>query len=468
MIYRDDGMVKIVNGDCRNMTEVPDASVHCIVSSPPYWGLRIYSGEQDLIWGGKQDCQHDWVDQETVKQGKAGSPKLASVRGSCDLSATTGFCSLCGAWRGGFGNEPSVEMYIDHSIEVLREMRRVLRPDAVLWLNIDDSYASGKGTCFNPGGGESSFDGIAVRKEAGAYPLDRGSVKSLKADGLKPKDLCLVPFRLAIAAQADGWWVRSVVIWNKLNPMPESVRDRPTGSHEYILMLTKSAKYYFDMDAVREKCVTEELCTTQNGEGSRNLRSVWTFATQPFAGAHFATFPEMLPETCIKASTPEQGVCAGCGAPWARVIEKSTGPAESWKGSRFDDGKQLEVHPDIGRRQKEGNAFASYKTEKREQARTATQYEAGTTAGRLALLRQQARENGGEYVNSTKTVGWMPTCKCGTEKRVPATVLDPFMGSGTTLSVASRLGRRAVGYDISLDYLPLADDRVGPPKMELI
>lgn len=547
MINRDSGMTRIFTGDCRHMLELADNSIHCVVTSPPYLTQRKYAGEQALIWGGRADCRHEWL--ESVSVGRTNDqrpgPKQSSNAGSIgrDQPVSSGFCSICGAWKGGFGLEPTIEMYIEHTIEVLREVRRVLRPDGVVFWNLGDSYSHD-----DKWGGQSG--GINETSAAGGYPRE----KTMR--GLKPKDACLIPFRVAIAAQSAGWWVRSIIIWNKSNPMPESVNGwrwekhrikvkaqgtgsqkknlaeqadygrsrpdniggvfqdraefidcpgcekcspndglvlrkgawRPTDAHEYIIMLTKSGTYYCDLEAVREAYTkpanrwggtkqyentakSEEYFSSQQlgssstlREGNsirpdmagRNLRSVWSFPTRPYTGAHFATFPEKLPETCIKAATPEHGVCAKCGSPWARIIEKSAGLPASWHNSPMNDGKNKEVHPDVG------------VTLRREAARTATQYEEGSSANRLALLWQQARENGGEYVNSSKTIGWRPTCKCGTLERVPATVLDPFMGSGTTLSVAQKLGRRSVGYDLAADYAPLADDRVGPPVMELL
>ncbi len=246
MISRyNDGFVTIYQGDCRDMSEIPDESVQCFVTSPPYWGLRKYAGEQELVWG-YNHCEHMWVSHSKYWDNRAAS--LMAAGEGADFGGkrdnrgqlTTNTCSLCGAWRGAYGLEPTPEMYVQHTIGILREIRRVLRKDGVVFWNIGDSYGSGKGTCFNPGGGKGSFSGHGDRKDAGAYPLDRGNVSMLRASGLKPKDLCLIPFRVAIAAQADGWWVRCDVIWNKPNPMPESVTDRPTNSHEYILMLTKS------------------------------------------------------------------------------------------------------------------------------------------------------------------------------------------------------------------------------------
>ena len=224
--------------------DLPAESVQCVVTSPPYWGLRKYSGEQDLIWGDK-DCQHEWADSSIPKSGGVGDYEVgrvgnAKARSDSHDRKESSTCQICGDWKGAYGLEPTPEMYVQHTVEILREIRRVLRKDGVVFWNIGDSYASGKGTCYNPGGNTSSFN--VHLKENNVHPLDRGNKSTLALSGLKPKDLVMIPFRVAIAAQEDGWWVRSVIIWNKPNPMPESVTDRPTESHEYILMLTKSAK----------------------------------------------------------------------------------------------------------------------------------------------------------------------------------------------------------------------------------
>jgi site-specific DNA-methyltransferase (cytosine-N4-specific) len=206
------------------LRRLPDACVQCIVTSPPYWGLR------------------DYADADQI------------------------------------GLEPSLPHYIDRLRSVFAEARRVLKQDGVLWLNIGDGYTSG-----NRG----------WRAPDKKNPARAMSVRPDTPDGLKPKDLLGIPWRLAFALQDDGWYLRSDIIWHKPNVTPESVKDRPTRAHEYLFMLTRSERYFYDREAIMER----------EGGGERNRRTVWSINTQPFPDAHFATFPPALVEPCILAST---------------------------------------------------------------------------------------------------------------------------------------------------------------------
>ena len=281
-------------------------SVHCIVTSPPYWGLRDY-GLASSTWGGQAECGHVWGELQPgdPRGGSGPNAKEAWIDGGDGTghgrkTPRGRFCDRCGAWLGCLGLEPSIELYVQHIVECLREALRVLREDGTCWLNIGDSYGIGR---------------------------------NKRQSGLKPKDLCMIPHRVALALQADGWYVRSDIVWAKTNPMPESVLDRPTRAHEYIFLLTKSERYWYAADAVREPhtalgrkagnksriyvdrdplhAATHKLHPGEENSFhplGRNLRDVWSIGADPYHGAHFATFPRELARRCILAGCPRGGI----------------------------------------------------------------------------------------------------------------------------------------------------------------
>jgi site-specific DNA-methyltransferase (adenine-specific) len=460
--YADDWLT-VYLGDCRAvMAEMPAESVHCVVTSPPYWGLRDY-----------------------------GQP-------------------------GQLGLEPTPEEYVADMVDVFREVRRVLRSDGTVWLNLGDSYAS------NPASGGERVPRPGIDKDAGAHQRtpDNGWVRPV---GLKPKDLVGIPWRVAFALQADGWYLRSDIIWAKPNPMPESVTDRPTKAHEYLFLLSKSPRYYYDADAVRESPLTgvwpgigPKHGTTDNHKSdyepmtvnpSRNLRSVWTIATQPYPGAHFATFPRALVEPCIKAGTSEKGVCpeavvvsdvleVECGAPWVRETRPSTVPRDM---DRPQVQRAVALAEAAGLTEEHFAAIRSVGATDAGKAQV-TQDGYGENAADVVALASEAKAALGGYyreflLTEPTTIGWRPTCRHYDRanewpdlpskrpgespseiapavalrdeliahfrpmRTVPATVLDPFAGSGTTALVAQHLSRRAVLIDLSADYLRQVMDR---------
>lgn len=313
---------KIIQGDCiEGMRQIADESVHCVVTSPPYYGLRDYG---TAAWeGGDASCNHTISMDTKWNDRKRGTdvlrPEVAHRGG------TASHCHLCGATRVDkqIGLEETPEAYVEKMVNVFREVRRILRSDGTVWLNLGDSYA-GSGGAGNQFG--QIERGLSKYKQSGR-PAQIG---------LKPKDLIGIPWRVAFALQADGWWLRQDIIWHKPNPMPESVTDRCTKSHEYIFLLTKSERYYYDAEAIKEKASgdsgfakqrisgnafisknkSEYIKDASSGRGyesfidngTRNKRSVWTVATQPYAEAHFAVYPPKLIEPCILAGSPVGGV----------------------------------------------------------------------------------------------------------------------------------------------------------------
>lgn len=324
-------MTEIITGNCIDiLPTLPAQSVQCCVTSPPYWGLRDYGTAQ---WeGGEAGCEHIVGE---IRTGSGMSALGERYRGGGHKASeplpmmAKELCPKCGARRidSQFGLESTPEEYIAKMVAVFREVWRVLKPDATCWINLGDSYATS-----NPAGRRDSGNGTSAK--FGDHEI-AGSFESStrKTPGLKPKDLCMMPARLAMALQADGWYLRSEIVWHKLNPMPESVTDRPTKAHEMIYLLAKQQRYFYDADAIREPHVDFERGNNDGQENGghrkngyeredliirwkpnnetkrqynpngRNKRSVWTVATQPYAEAHFATFPEEIPKLCILAGS---------------------------------------------------------------------------------------------------------------------------------------------------------------------
>jgi DNA modification methylase len=369
--------------------------------------------------------------------------------------------------------EPSPDRFVANLVEVFREVRRVLRDDGLLFLNIGDTYAAERGATAMPA--ETIAGGVGGYGDDESYRgrgKDAQPHRKASAYGLKHKDLVLVPARLALALQADGWWVRNDIIWATPNPMPESVTDRFTSSYEHVLMLAKSDRYYFDQDAVREPHLDVTLNRVKYGlhhkhpEGigvaippvntevmgerfahpnGRNRRDVWTIPTVPYKGAHYATFPTKLVDPMVLASTSEKGVCPECGAPWRRVTER----IREARGDAFG-------RKDIGEYD-HGQAGRPY-----------TEVVAVKTVGWMPTCEHDAildlrecPDCGAPYDEidvvepglSTATIVWQPTCAHEVLRTVPAIVLDPFAGSGTVGKVAQDHNRRAILIDLNPEYL---------------
>lgn len=257
-------MIKILQGNCIDkLKELDGKSVQCVVTSPPYWGLRDYGTAK---WkDGDDNCDHIGSEAKRAPNSKKQGTNNAGL--GVGYLHTLKTCEKCGAIRedSQIGLEETYQEYVESMVKVFREVKRVLKDDGVVWLNLGDSYISSRAL------GVSGLVG-----------------------SLKQKDLVGIPWRVAFALQDDGWYLRQDIIWAKPNPMPEPVKDRCTKSHEHIFLLTKNSKYYFDSEAIKEP----------SKEGLfRNKRDVWKIQTRPYPEAHFATFPTEIPEICIKAGS---------------------------------------------------------------------------------------------------------------------------------------------------------------------
>jgi len=444
--WLDDGDVQLYHGDSLDvLRQLPAGIAQTCVTSPPYWGLRDYGTGQwvggDEACDHKQRANHDHAG-DIGERNAAGNAFRNSSRYVNQGDMTSPTCR-CGAQRvdSQLGLEATPAEYVQNMVNLFREVRRVLRDDGTLWLNLGDSYGSGTSADRNP----TSTTGPEV-------PASWSNRSQAPRNGLKPKDLVGVPWRVAFALQADGWYLRSDIIWSKPNPMPESVSDRPTKAHEYVFLFSKQPRYFYDADAIREPNdaprtvgrLIANIPSDQSVDGypdlqrrfpnpaGRTRRSVWTIPTEPFPEAHFATYPQELIRPCILAGTSERGECVECGSPWIRQGERE------FVKTRGD------AHP----------------TDRYDRHDAGSNY---------------PHSLGGYGRYDVTTIGWDPSCSCGRgagdsgaltssdgiyePSSRPQIVLDPFVGSGTTALVARKHGRRCIGIDLSAEYLAIAAKR---------
>jgi DNA modification methylase len=339
-----------------------------------------------------------------------------------------------GLGEDGVGLETTLDEHLTAIADVFSELKRVLRDDGTLWLNYGDRYNS---SMTRPTFGDQA-------KENRGYDAHGSKQPQLK---MHSKNLLGLPWRIAFALQADGWILRSDVIWAKPNPMPDSVTDRPTCAHEYLFLFSKRPKYFYDQDAVREEIEnpgkprpfakkgnidrrdTGRIYDPQTVSG-RNRRTVWTITTQPTPEAHFATFPEKLVEPCILAGTSEKGCCADCGAPFVRAVERTINETYGSRAPR-----------PAGDTMDRGQGFNRSRTY------------SGTV--------------------ETETLGFPPSCDCAGPHAAPPSrpciVFDPFMGSGTVGRVAEKHGRLWLGFEMNAEYIEIAKKRNDfPPPPTLL
>jgi DNA modification methylase len=394
------------------LQKIPSESIHCVVTSPPYYGLRSYLNKENPL-------------------------KEKEI-----------------------GLEKSPEKYVENLVCLFREIKRVLRRDGVVFLNLGDSYAAKRGGSHPPAetlaGGVNgrAINGDIVNRNRNP---DYNPSRDATAIGYKHKDLMGIPWRVAFALQADGWYLRQDIIWGKKHCLPESIQDRCVKSHEYLFLLSKKPKYFFDHIAIREETANStkqrlsqnvnlqlgysRIPGKTNGNikaaGNlefRNKRSVWWIAPAPYKGAHFATMPPKLIEPCILAGTSEKGCCVECGSPYVRK-EKVVG-------------KQVTEQMLACGSDKEGNYIGQATKE----------YTAGKAQNPSDTKRRIL-----ESLSKVREYFFEKTCNCETDGIKPCVVLDPFGGSGTTAWVAESLKRSAIVIELNVEYLPLIEERLNQP-----
>ena len=379
-------MIDIKIGDCREkLKELPNNFFHTVITSPPYWGLRDYGTGKWI--GGDPNCSHIAGKSRNDADREFGTKETLTVQ-------YRDVCKDCGAVRedNQIGMEASPEEYVRKIVRTFQEVKRVLRDDGTLWLNLGDSYSSG---------GRTSTTNQTVRGDK-----DYGVTRPPVSGSIKPKDLVGIPWRVALALQEDGWYLRQDIIWHKPNPMPESVKDRCTKAHEYIFLLSKSEKYYYDSHAIKEQSVD---CLS-------NKRSVWTVPVKPYNEAHFAVFPTELIEPAILAGCPPK-ICSECGTPYEREM----------------------VTIEVPERETRDNMV-------------------GVIPKRDKTSRMNSKDMK-SLVQEDK--GFTKNCSCSGSQTSAGRVLDPFGGSGTTALVADRHKRDATIIELNQKYVDIAETRLG-------
>lgn len=449
----------IIQGDVRNaLAMLPTESVDCVVSSPPYWGLRDY-GIPAVVWDGQAGCGHDFSVNHHKPRGGGGpvaSTQVGNNKEVLHFTYDSVSCSKCGAWKGQLGLEPTFQLYVKHIVSIFHEVGRVLKGNGSLYLNVGDTY-SGSGQ-----GGQTGYGDYKRQKVSGS--MERSiTVKT----GVPAKCLIGIPERIMLGLMDDGWILRNKIIWAKPNHMPSSVKDRFSSGWESILFFVKEGRYWFDLDAVRvpfvfnshpsgnkarklppahlqtghrgtsipwtpkrfepEELTQGEQSVNKNGhsgyydkEGKllinpagKNPGDVWTIMTQPFPEAHFATFPEALPDRAIKAGCPAE-ICVKCSRARERIVNVSY--VVDRDKPKSTEPKVESDHAMSG--MKFGHGFAEH-----------------------------------------MTVGWT-VCSCEPQLYRPGITLDPFAGSGTVALVAKRLQRSSISIEIKPEYVEMLKRRI--------
>lgn len=394
----------IIQGDClTELKKAPSDFVDCCFTSSPYWGLRDYGLQNVKVWGGNPECEHEWQSREyALHNGRGDAQKGAKFSDQepiPDIPLSDGTCVKCGAWKGQLGLEPHPQMFIDHIVEIFHEVQRVLKPTGCLFLNLGDTY-------FGGGRGQKFAEGYkqASNKDSSSY----ASIPPVKSDGsnwLRPKQKLLIPERIAIAMQDDGWLLRNSIVWHKINHMPESVTDRLTRSYETVFFFTKSSKYYFNLDKIRKPYPKATIDRCKRAFQSNNK----TYA------ANFDTSKHVT---------------------WAKKITKHDLATNRIGNFSYSDPLHTKAYNPVG-----------------------------ANPGDVWSLTQEGYKEAHFATFPTKLVYRGLSCGCPPD----GLVLDPFSGSGTTLYVARKMALHYIGIELNPEYIKLAKKRLDkiPSRLDL-
>ncbi len=468
--------VTILPGNClEQLPTLPRKSVNCVVTSPPYWGLRNY-GTLPQVWGGKRKCEHVFTGAGKIHKGGAhgagvlleGGRSVVEAQAEMKDYSCGEFCSRCHAWRGELGHEPTVALYIRHPVSVFAAVHRVLADDGTCWVNMGQCYA---GSGWSGGTRAAEERGELVhrgRREAGRTrsAMHGARIGSLHGepghtsgqpttDYYKPKDLIPQAWLLGIALQKWGWWLRSDIIWEKPACMPESTKDRPTVSHEYFLLLSKSARYYYDADAIREPSSPESHARYARGRSNHHKHVDGAPGQSPQTialGFEHMRKPGVNPKAQMELG-PKYGAPESSGMKAASGIAHTAGWRERSKQDQMADeqtgtrGDRTKGFNERYRRSKQNASFSAAVGDLVEYRNKRTVWSIPSEPFK-----------GAHFATFPKNLV-RPAILAGCP--LNGTVLDPFGGSGTTGEVAEEEGRNAILIELQPDYVKIAKKRTG-------